>query len=257
MQTAYNYLPNRNVAGLIQGLNPTRILTFENPVDTMIFGQFAARYAGQDDGCKQPSASGDVILGVVMRDLAHQNVAALTVDGLLAQSAVPIIPDGDIWCQTEEALVVGDTPYIVYAGKAQVQTITLSTDLITGNIITTVVNGSSVSTTYATDHATTRDAHAVKIAALAGVATCTGTGDVFTVTANIDATLVITTTVAGGASVPTVVIAQTVAGLPTSNRGRLRNDADTSRALDASAYVKILEYDSVTTLARVRVAVHV
>jgi hypothetical protein len=253
-QTVYNTLPHRAVAGMLADLNPKRVSTFNNPTDAMVMGQFAARVTSDDNGCKKPAASGDVILGVVMRDLVAVPAAGATLDLLAAKSAVPILHEGEIWVKTEEAIAVGDTPYIVYAGKKQVQTITLGSDLGASNVITTVVNGSSVSYTYASTHDASMTAHAAQIAALAGVDACTSTGRVITVTSEIDTPLTITSSVAGGSAV-TITVAQTVAALTTANFGMLRNDADTSRALDASAYVKILEYDSVTTLARVMVRV--
>lgn len=254
MQTSYKYLQDRAIAGKIEGMFPKRIATFNNPVDTMYFGQMAARVASDDNGCKLPATSGAVILGLVVRDPAQES-HELVNSGLLASRPVPILHDGEAWMATEEAVVVGDTPYIVYAGKKQVQTITLSTDLIASNVMTTVVNGSSVASTYATSHAATLTAHALLISVLKGVTSATASGDVITVTSDLDVALVITSAVTLGSSQPTVVIAETVAALGSSTCGKLRNDADSSRALDGSSYLTILEYDSVTTLARVRVKV--
>jgi len=50
-------------------------------------------------------------------------------------------------------------------------TVTLSADLVTSNVITTVINGTSVATTFATDHATTMTTHIAAIVANSTLAT--------------------------------------------------------------------------------------
>ena len=72
MQTSYSLLPGRAFAGLIAALNPKRISTFNNPVDRMIFGQGAVRVTSDDNGCKRPAGSGDVVLGAVVRDQSKE-----------------------------------------------------------------------------------------------------------------------------------------------------------------------------------------
>lgn len=86
---------------------------------------------------------------------------------------------------------------------------TLSTDLITGNVVTVSVNGSAASAvTFATDHATTMAAIEVAIETLLGAdAVATTAGDVMSITqtgADINS---ISVSITGGLSVPTVTYA--------------------------------------------------
>lgn len=229
-------------AGLVEGLNPATKRSWNNSVELFPFGQFGSKVSGDDDGIKLPASSGDDIRGVSIQDLAQP-------DGEFAlNSAVPILSRGEIWVTAEETVAVGDTPYIVYAGKKQVQTITLDADLITANVITTTVDGTSVASTFATDHDTTMTAHSALIAAINGVSGASSAARIITVTSDFDTELTITSVVTLGASQAGIVVAETVAKLPTANRGMLRNDADTSRALDGSSYTRILDYVAVSGL---------
>lgn len=69
---------------------------------------------------------------------------------------------------------------------ANVQTITFTSVLVTGNKINGIVNGIPLSeTVFNTDHSTTMNDIAAKIALIAGVASATASGNVITVTATL------------------------------------------------------------------------
>lgn len=256
MQTSYGIDQPQAVAGLLSNLNPHRTATFSNPIDKAYFGQFVAREGAAT--CKHPAASSDVILGVVVRALASEGAPA-DDDGLAAKSAVGVLHDGEIWVKTEEAIAVGDTPYIVYSGKKQVQTFVLDGDLVTSNVISVEVNGTLVTHTFASDHNASIAAFAAKIALVNGVSSAVAGGSgnrTVTITSDFDTDIALTEEdIEGGSSQAAITITETVAALPTTNRGQLRNDGDSSRALDASGYVTILGYNAELMLARVRVAV--
>jgi Protein of unknown function (DUF3383) len=88
--------------------------------------------------------------------------------------------------------------------------ITFSTNFITGNVITPTVNGVTLaSTTFATNHADTIAAVATVIASASGVASAVASGDIITVVfTNPGANTVNSVIVEGGASQPTVAIAE-------------------------------------------------
>ena len=256
MSAQTQYSINQPVAkpGLVQGQNESKVDSHNNPVDEILFGHFVAKVASDDDGVKKPAAIGDFIAGVAVADLAQP-------DGKFdAKSAVPVLKKGDIWVPAEEAVAFGETPHIRYAGKGQVQTFVLDADLITGNVISVDVNGSTITHTFATDHLTSMTAFAVKIEAHADVedATVGGSGNrTITITSVIDKTVLLENEgITGGASQAGIVITETVAAITTDDLGKLRNDTDSTTALDASAYVRIKQYDSTSGLALVSVDIN-
>ena len=246
-QTSYDINSADAKAGLVEGLNPSTIRSFNNPSDVVLFGHFVAKVSADDDGVQKPAVIGADIKGVAVQDLAQP-------DGQFdANSAVPVLSRGEIWVPAEEAVAYGDTPHIRYSGKAQVQTFVLDAVLVTSNVITVDVNGTTISHTFATDNDTSMAAFAVKIAAHPDVATAVTSGspiDTITITADSPDTDVALTNegITGGASQAGITITETVASVPNSSRGKLRNDTDSTTALDASAYVKILRYVAVSGL---------
>lgn len=94
----------------------------------------------------------------------------------------------------------------------QQRTITLSTDLIAGNVFSATLNGVLCSTTFATTHADQMTAMCALLAAVAGVNTATPVGDVITIVADDpDVPMTLTgVTVTGGLSQPTVTLAISV-----------------------------------------------
>ena len=133
-------------------------------------------------------------------------------------------------------IVPADTVYVRYAGKAQVQTITFDADLITANKINLKIDGVSMTEiTYATSHDATMAAIAAQIQAQfnsVATATCPGGGSrVITVTSIPDTEIVISDVlVTEGASQATAAVAETVAMVLTSDRGKFRKDADSTSA---------------------------
>lgn len=93
-----------------------------------------------------------------------------------------------------------------YAYHNEVATVTLSTDLITANVISVVYGGITVSETFDTSHAVTMAAlvAAIKTDLAAYVSNASYTGDVLTITflPQYDAT--VTVTVTAGATQPTI-----------------------------------------------------
>ena len=98
-------------------------------------------------------------------------------------------------------------------------TVTLSADLVTSNVITSIVklNGvalTTVASTFATDHATTMTAHIAAIHALTGVACVAGaTNRAFIITGDTLGNVTVTTTVTLGGSQATATYAYASATL--------------------------------------------
>ena len=117
-----------------------------------------------------------------------------------------------------------NAPSRIYIGRrttevAQVVTLTLSADLISGNTFAATVNGSSISVLYASSHSATLSAIAAAIEALGSVLTCVAdagprtlviTGDLADTTYG-GAVTVTGETITGGASQATITEAATTA----------------------------------------------
>ena len=96
--------------------------------------------------------------------------------------------------------------------------------------LTVDVDGVTVSHTFATDHDTSMTAFAVKIAAEAGVNTAVSATRTITITAASRETDVALTNegITGGASQAGIVITETIASISDNDRGKFRNDGDSS-----------------------------
>lgn len=233
MQTSYSIDQGTATAGLLGDLNPMVKRTFNNPADIILFGHAVAKVAADDNGAKKPAASNDVILGVAIRSESKET------DSYPADDAVAVLSEGDIWVPVEEAVSPGDGVFIRYLAVEQEQTITLDADLVTANVISIDVNGTTISHTFATDHDTSMAAWAVKLAAHPDIETATLEGgdnrEVTIVAASPDADVLLENeSITGGASQAGIVVAETVASIPNADRGKFRNDDGGTTALDFS-----------------------
>lgn len=104
------------------------------------------------------------------------------------------------------------------AAVAQVKEIVFDADLITGNVVSGIINFQAVSTTFAVGNVETLTAHAAAIQALDGVATAAVDGtDTIIVTADPDWQLDISLAVTGGDSQAGIEIITTTAGRTAAN----------------------------------------
>lgn len=255
MQTSYNNNQPVAAAGVREGLNPDVIRSYNNPSDVIPFGQFVAKHASANDAVMLPAASGNLIKGVTIKDVTQVGLS------FPLKSSVSVLSQGRIWVPSEEALTTASDVFIRYAGKAQQQTITLDADLVASNAIAVTVNGTEITYTFAADHDASMAAFAALIAAHPAVNTATlegGDNRVITVTsASVDADVTLTdAAVTLGAGQAGIVVAETVESVANASRGKVRSDADSSSALDASAYAKVLDYNAASGLALISVLIN-
>lgn len=228
MQTEYRERMTVAFNGMLADASgsPKEIKTFINASEDIQYGRGVAD-GGSADTCQLPTLITSRILGVTVA--VHDNE-----DGGYRQgSALSVLGRGRIYVDVEEAVLPGDPVYVRYAGKPQIQTLVASADFVTGNTITGEVNGVAISVPFNTSNTQTLadlDTAIGLVAGVAGVAndttrTCTITGDPNT-EVQLNNFLV-----TGGASQPTFTITQTQALIDSSQRGRFRNDADSSTCL--------------------------
>lgn len=226
-QSSYEKQPNPGAVGEIAyGPDATpKVESFTASQNDLPFGQMMARVSGKDGECDFPASGTDEMVGFTVRDLQR-------VNGLYDKSAMcAIMSAGRIWVTPEEVVAVGDPVYIRYAGKKQVQTIVFSADIVASNSIAGVVAGTALTATvFDTNNATTLTALAAKIAAQPNITSAASDGTrTITVTSDQDETIALTGFVVTlGASQATVEITETTAGIPLADRGKVRNDADSS-----------------------------
>lgn len=235
MQTDYNDPPIA-YAGMLADSGNNDILTYNNPSMAVPFGRALLKIVGDDDGVKLPDAD------AVARFLAVSVYDAVqNEDGAYPEkSAISGIRKGRIYVEVEEAVTVDDAVYTRYLGKKQVQTITFSGVLITGNKVNLKINDvSMVEVPFNTSHAQTMADLDAAISAMVGVNNVTVGGNVLTITSDQDGALLITNVVVTeGVSQATATVAETVPGIPLSDRGRFRKTADSATAFQITAGAK-------------------
>lgn len=226
-QTAYQINQDNAVAGLIGDMNPRTVDTKDNPTDVILFGHGVARVSADEGAIQKPALVGDVIVGVAV---FTQNESG----DYEALSAVPVLTQGRIYVPVEEAVTEGDGVFVRYAAVKQVQTFVLDADLVTSNVITVDVNGTTINHTFATTHDASMTAFAVKIQAHPDVLTAASATRTITITADspdLDVTLT-NEGITGGASQAGIVITETVASIPNSDRGKFRTDTGGTTAAE-------------------------
>lgn len=229
MQTTYNESMPVGVAGQIGSSVNHTVKSYTNPDEEISHGRGIAKISGDDDGCELPDGSGADVIGVSIFDSGN------TEGYYEKESCVGVLKDGEVYVEVEEAVTPDDDVYVRHTGKTQVQTFVLDADLITANVITVDVNGETLSTTFATDHLTTISALATLIQAQPDVATAVvgGSGNrTITITAETDKEIELENEeVTLGASQAGITITETTAMILTTDRGKFRNDSDSSTAL--------------------------
>lgn len=228
-QTSYSLNVSEGKAGLIAyaGNQPKTTLTYNNPIDAIEFGRAVGKVSGEDGQCQLPNGSGAVIEGIAVLDTGTEGT------NYIAKSSVCVLTKGAIYVQVEEDVTSDDPVFVRHSGKFQVQTITFSANIITGNTISIDVDGVTLTQAFDTNNATTVAALAAQIQAEPGVSTAASNGtDTITVTSAVKGTEVVLDNegITGGVSQATITIAETTAGIANADRGLFRNDGDSSTA---------------------------
>lgn len=110
-QTDYSMSQDVAVAGQLYGVGPHTILTYNNPVDTILFGLAVAKVSGDANGVEKPDSSGAVIAGVAVRDpsLEYDPDAENQFEAL---SDVPVLRRGQVYVYCEEAVTPDDAVFV-------------------------------------------------------------------------------------------------------------------------------------------------
>jgi hypothetical protein len=180
-----------------------------------------------------PNNVNDVMVGVAARS------DGLSFGGKYSiGDTVAVTGQGTIFVELEENMDTDASVYVRYDGKAQVQTITFDADLVTSNTIDLKIGGVAMTqVTFATSHDDTMDAIAAQILAdFPQIATAVKGGAdnrVLTITAAVKGTdfVISDVVVAAGSSQAGSVVAETVSSVALSERGKIRNDADSTTAV--------------------------
>lgn len=228
-QTSYVKQPNTGAEGEPAFANdqPMKVESYVTPDSAIPFGRMLGKVSGEDFQCELPSSSSKFV-GVSVRDLGKLTGQYEAAD------TVGVVSLGPIWVSPEEDVSADDAVYVRIDGKNQTQTITFSASIVTSNSIAVTVNGTDITQAFDTDDNTTLAALAVLIAAVDGVGSASRTGThIVTVVGDTHGTDVTISTpvVTLGASQATAVVAETVASIPDTDKGKFRNDADSSTAL--------------------------
>ena len=207
------------------------------------FGRIVVLGTDKDTQAKLPALSGDItdpkkVLGATLHSHARESLKDEAQTAYKQGESVSILKDGRILMEVEQAMTPESDIYVRFAGKKQVQTILWDADFITGNVVDGKVNGTAIaSVPFNTDQATTlSDVANAIVAANSDVesASVTGAREI-TVTSIIDKTVTLSDfVVTGGASQASETVTETVAGVLTADRGKIRADDDGSTAAQLS-----------------------
>jgi hypothetical protein len=234
MQTTYNTNLVEGTAGLIAeaGGAPRIINSISTPTDNIPFG----RAVESSDGTtvRLPTGAtfgggGSTFYGVAIRDTSIEGAE------FVAPTIVGAMSLGRIWVETEEQVEVGDPVFYRTAGKKQIQTFTLSADIVTGNTVAVTINGVPYTQAFSSDHLTSITALAAQLVTNPDILTAVvggGSNRVITITSDDDSVDVDITgeAITGGASQATITVAETQASVAGADRGKFRTDDDSSTA---------------------------
>ncbi len=229
-QTAYPAAPNVGVPGDPAYANDmeTKEETYTNVSNPIPFGRMVAKVAGTTDRADFGTSEEVQWVGITRRSLQ-------TTSGQYdLNSAMAVFSFGQVYVSPEQDVTPDDPVFVRTVGKKQVQTIVFSGNLITGNSVAGVVNGTNLTATaFDTDNATTLTDLATKIAAQPHINSATSDGShTITVTSDQDQTVTLSGfTVTGGASQATSTITETTTAIFTSALGSFRKDSDSGNAV--------------------------
>lgn len=238
-QLSYNHDQEIGIPGQLADSGANDVLSRIAEDDIIPFGRVVVNGTNKDTQAKLPAASTDItnalkVLGVALHSHARESSKNDTQTGYKKEDTASVLHKGRVYVEAEEAMTPESSIYVRYSGKKQVQTITWDGDFVTSNTVNGKVNGSAISqVTFASDQATTIAAVAAAIKAGSNdieSATVTDTREI-TVTSVLDKEVTISDfVVAAGASQAVDTIAETVARVLSSERGKIRTDADSSSA---------------------------
>lgn len=114
-QSSYSYTSGAPLEGSLGSTrNQTVVAKRNNSGSDIPYGRFVVHDSGtgtSEMAIKLPSASGDVIVGVLVHSHAH-NPSNTT--GLLDDDIGNVLMEGDVWMIAEEALTVDDPVFVRY-----------------------------------------------------------------------------------------------------------------------------------------------
>ncbi len=238
VQTTYTINMAKAFAGVIADLRFSEYdsKTWEDTASGS-FGVFAARGTGDQLAVLPSTSTVSDIMGPIV---AHQNIELdrNSTDVVIeAEDSINVMREGNIYVATEDACSPGNSVFVRYEGKAQVQTLVFDAALILDNVVDGDVGGESIaSVTYATSNAATLTAIAASIAAansniLSAVSDGTDTITVTTVL-NAEDQALTNWVVTLGASQAGTTVTETVEAINSSARGQVRTDADDTTAVE-------------------------
>lgn len=233
MFTEYKAFPGVGLPGARPDENLGIVKSYNNNSEIIPFGRIVAKVVGEEKGVKLPSLVGDVLLGGSLR------ADALAINGAYPiNESVAVMRQGSIYVELEEDMTPDDAVFVRYAGKAQRQTITFSAEFVTANVINLKIDGVAMTPiTFVDTHANMMTAIAAQILLdFPQIDTCTKAGNVITITgANIGVDFIVSDVIVTlGATRPTAVIAETIASIANTERGKIRKDTDNTTAVAAT-----------------------
>lgn len=95
-------------AGDIASQNPVATRTLTNEAATLIQFGTAVASGAADDTCKAPTADGDKIIGIAMRQPTHAADGTTRITAFVQYDSVAIMTMGDVWGQPVEGVTKGD-----------------------------------------------------------------------------------------------------------------------------------------------------
>lgn len=113
MQISYSQTITTALQGQVADDGPSRIVSRVTPADEIKIGVGVVK--DTDDGTiKLPDTSGDVFEGIAIRDITVTDGEASADNTFPADAQVPIMKQGRVWVQVEEAVTPASDVYCRY-----------------------------------------------------------------------------------------------------------------------------------------------
>ena len=236
VQNSVSNDPAKAVAGMEADNGPKDVIS-KVANETVLYGNFVTRVAGDEGKCKRPAEETDITavasqLGIARAAFDVESKADGLDPNYSQYDLVSVAQSGRYYVKVEEAVTTADPVFVRYANKPEIVTIVYSKDFENGDSADITINGALVQTAFDTNNAATYAAiDAALTAAFAGtlqdVTVAAGTNTI-TLTSALGVDL--TVSAADTASLGTATVATTQVGTSELTKGNFRKDADTATA---------------------------
>jgi hypothetical protein len=237
-QLNYSFDMEIGVEGQIADIR-NKVVLSKSAEGVIPFGRVVVLGTDKDNQCKLPSQASDITnakytLGVSTSTQAIESSDDTDYPAYKDEATVNVLKNGSVYMVAEDAMTAISDVYVRTTAVSQTQTLVFNADLVTGNKVNGLVDGTAISEVpFDTDNATTLTnlAQAIENASTKVLSATSDGTHTITVVSRLDYDFVLSSfLVTSGASQASATITETVEPRLTSDLGKIRSDSDSGNA---------------------------